>query len=92
MTDTEMVKKPSFWMAAKYRLALVAVTTMGLVGMVSAEINLSGISEMIVAFTGIIPDLMDLILAVLPMVFVLAFYSFILGLLAAILGLIKFNF
>jgi hypothetical protein len=92
MTDTEMVKKPSFWMAAKYRIALVAVTTMGLVGMVSAEINLSGISEMIVAFTGIIPDLMDLILAVLPMVFVLAFYSFILGLLAAILGLIKFNF
>jgi hypothetical protein len=92
MTDTDMVKKPSFWMAAKYRLALVAVTTMGLVGMVSAEINLSGISEMIVAFTGIIPDLMDLILAVLPMVFVLAFYSFILGLLAAILGLIKFNF
>jgi hypothetical protein len=92
MTDTEMVKKPSFWMEAKYRLALVAVTTMSFVGMASAEINLSGISEMIVAFTGIIPDLMDLILAVLPMVFVLAFYSFILGLLAAILGLIKFNF
>lgn len=89
-SDT-MRSVPSFNMAFAVGFMFMLVSLVGVGAPVSAEVNLSGISDVITGFTGIIPDLMDLIIAVIPMVFTLAVYSFIIGLLAAILGLIKVN-
>ena len=92
MTEAEVVKKPSFWMAAKYRIVTMSVMLTGLVASASAAIDLSNISDLIVAITGVIPDIIDLVTAIVPLMVYMALISFLIGLLASILGIIKFKF
>lgn len=73
-----------------FALAFMFMLTV-LVVPVSAEINLSGITEVIDAFVGIIDDILELVLAIIPIWFVMQILAFIFGLLTAILAMIKFK-
>lgn len=73
-----------------FALAFVFMLTV-LVVPASAEINLSGISEVIDAFVLIIDDILNLVLAIIPIWFVMQILAFIFGLLTAILGMINFR-
>lgn len=73
-----------------FALAFMFMLTV-LVAPASAEINLSGISEVIDAFVLIIDDILNLVLAIIPIWFVMQILAFIFGLLTAILGMINFR-
>lgn len=73
-----------------FALAFVFMLTV-LVVPASAEINLSGISEVIDAFVLVIDDIMELVLAIIPIWFVMQILAFIFGLLTAILAMINFK-
>lgn len=85
-TRTRSTGLPVF--AVPFALAFVFML-MALVAPVSAEINLSVITETINAFIGLIDPITDLVVAVVPLWFVIMILGFIMGLLGAILALIK---
>lgn len=58
---------------------------------VSAEINLSVITEVINAFIEIIDPIVSLVIAIVPLWFIMQILAFIMGLLAAILAMIRFG-
>jgi hypothetical protein len=92
MTEQVSVKGPSrFAMALKYRLAVASVMISGLVGMASATVNFTPITDLIDAVVGIIPSLMDLIVAIAPMIVLISIVSFLVYFFRdTILGMLKF--
>lgn len=90
-------QKPRTWtpvMNAAFVLAFVGLLV-SLAGFgapaAAAEINLTVISDVINAFTGIIEPITNLLISVVPLWFIMQILAFIMGLLAAILGMIKFG-
>lgn len=79
------------FLAVPFALAFVFMLMVLVAPPASAEINLSGITEVIDAFIGIVDDILDLVMAILPIWFVMQILSFIMGLLAAILAMIHFK-
>lgn len=75
-------------LAVPFALAFVFML-MALVAPASAEINLTVITDVIDAFVGIIDDILELVIAIVPIWFVMQILGFIMGLLAAILAMIK---
>lgn len=73
---------------AVWATSLVLAGTL-MVQQVSAEINLSVITDTINAFIGLIDPITSLIIAIVPLWFVIMILGFIMGLLGAILALIK---
>lgn len=73
-----------------FALAFVIALT-ALAVPVSAEINLSVITEVVNAFIDIIDDLLNLVIAIVPIWFIMQILAFIMGLLGAILAMIKFG-
>ena len=69
--------KPSFWTAAKYRLALLGSSSLVLVGVSSAAINFTPIQELLTAVVDLIPTFMDLVVAIAPLIVVIAVVGFI---------------
>lgn len=57
----------------------------------AVTINLSVITDVINAFIGVIEPLVNLVIAIIPLWFILEMVGFIMGLLAAILAMIKFR-
>jgi len=57
--------------------ALVAVGGTTIIGSVSAAINFTPITELIEAVTGLIPSLMDLVIALAPLIVTMAIISFL---------------
>lgn len=76
------------FLGVPFSLAFVFML-MALVSPVSAEINLSVITDTINAFIGLIDPITDLVIAIVPLWFVIMILGFIMGLLGAILMLIK---
>ena len=56
-----------------------------------AELNLTPISELITGFTGFMPDLVTLIVAMIPVVVVCALAKFFPEIFNRILGMLKFK-
>ena len=75
---------PAFALAFVFALAALTVP-------VSAEINLSVITEVINAFIVVIDPIVNLVIAIVPLWFIMQILGFIMGLLAAILAMIKFG-
>ena len=73
------------WQSMKIRAALAAGSGMGLVGLASAEVNFTTISELIDAVTGLIPDFLDLVVAIAPLLVTVAIIGFVLKFLDRIL-------
>lgn len=73
---------------AVWAISLVLAGTL-MVQQVAAEINLSVITETVNAFIGLIQPITDLVIAIVPLWFVIMILGFIMGLLAAILNLIQ---
>ncbi|MDD5189309.1 MAG: hypothetical protein PHF57_13975 [Methanoregula sp.] len=57
----------------------------------AADINLTVISDVINAFIGILTPITNLIIAIVPLWFVLQILAFIMGLMGAVLAMIKFG-
>ena len=85
---------------ATKRSPLVALATFGIplafavvliAQPVAAEINLSVITDVVNAFIDIIDDLLNLVIAIVPIWFIMQILAFIMGLLGAILAMIKFG-
>ena len=91
MTEEVTTTKPSFVMAAKYRIALVMTSGLALVGMASAAINFTPIQELLTAVIGLIPSFMDLVVAIAPLVVVIAIVGFILKFLDRIISMLNFD-
>ena len=89
-SDTVMAEpaaKPlSRWQSVKIRAALLAGSGMGLVGLAAAEVNFTTISELIDAVTGLIPDFLDLVVAIAPLLVTVAIIGFVLKFLDRILA------
>lgn len=76
----------------KYRLAMSAVFLTGLVVSVSASTPLNGtINPILVDAASLFPYLVDLIVACVPLILVLAIVGFIVTLFAIILSKVKFR-
>jgi len=91
--NPETVTKTGF----KKRMAQYAIgvgtTTLALISMVppaaAVDVNLSVITDVINAFIGLLEPITNLIIAIVPLWFILAILGFIMGLLATVLGMIK---
>lgn len=70
-----------------YRIALVSLATLGLAAGVSAEVNLSAISEVIQAIVDVVPDLIDLVVGIVPIIVVISLVGFIVALLDKIISM-----
>jgi hypothetical protein len=57
----------------------------------AVDINLTVISDVINAFIGILEPITNLIIAIVPLWFVLQILAFIMGLMGAVLAMIKFG-
>jgi hypothetical protein len=73
-----------------YRMALTALMLSGLVGMASAATLNDTIGPILQGLAEIFVPLLAMILAAIPIIIALAVVGFILGILAAILGKLKF--
>ena len=91
MTEEVSVKKPSFLMSAKVRIAGIMTSGLVLVGMASAAINFTPIQELLPAVIDLIPSFMDLVVAIAPLVVVIAIVSFILKFLDKIIAMLNFG-
>ena len=84
--QTEPAAKPlSRWESMKMRAALAAGSGMALVGAASAEIDFTNISSLIQDVVGILPDFMDLIIGVAPLIVTMAIVTFIVSFINKIL-------
>jgi hypothetical protein len=94
-SKVETVKKPgkrSVMGALAMTLCFAAVFGLAMVQPAAAvTINLSVITDVINAFIGILEPITNLIIAIVPLWFVLQILAFIMGLLTAVLAMIKFN-
>ena len=81
-------KKPKF-MRARVWLMTAAATGAGLVSTVSAGNITDGISPVIIDVTELLPLMLALVIAALPIIVALAVIGFLLGLFDGILGKIK---
>ncbi len=76
--------------AVRRRIALVGLLSAGLVYGAAAEINLTDISNIIhEVVVNVLPDLMDLIIGIVPIIMTLAIVGFLVAFFDRILGLIK---
>ena len=75
------------WMGAR-KLALVTLATTALAAGVSAEVNLSSISEVITAIVDLVPDLIDLVVGIVPIIVVIALVGFIVAFFDKILAML----
>ena len=83
--------KPSFWTAAKYRLALLGSSSLVLVGVSSAAVNFTPIQELLTAVVDLIPTFMDLVVSIAPLVVTIAIISFVIKFLNQIINMLNFN-
>ncbi len=89
-TMTKQVKKSLGHMLA-VTLGISAVFGILAAPAMAVEMNLTVISDVINAFIGILSPITNLIIAIVPLWFILQILAFIMGLMAAVLGMIKFN-
>jgi hypothetical protein len=90
MTEEVSVTKPSFLMSAKYRIAAALLTSSFVfVGLASAAINFTPISELLQAVVSLIPDLMDLVVGVAPLIVVIAIVGFLVKFLDRIIQMLQ---
>jgi hypothetical protein len=82
-------KVKSFAVGAKVKIVGLGVTAMGLVASVSAGNITDGISPVITDVTELLPLMLNLVIAALPIIVALAVIGFLLGLFDGILGKIK---
>lgn len=88
-TEAHPSNVPSIWMGAKYRIMIAGTSLMGLVGMASAAIDFSNISALIQAVTGLIPDFVQLVIEMAPLLVTIAIISFIVAFFDKILAMLK---
>ena len=74
---------------AKYRLAVLAATMVGLVASVSAGALNTSISDLLYEVTTLFPSLVDLVIAAIPVIVVIALAAFIVGFLDGIIKKLK---
>ncbi len=85
-TMTKPVKKSlDHMLVATLAFAIFAAPAM------AVDINLTVISDVINAFIGILEPITNLIIAIVPLWFVLQILAFIMGLMGAVLAMIKFG-
>ena len=63
-----------------FKMRILAVTTVSLIGLVQyahATVNFTPIAELITAVTGLIPSLMDLVIALAPLIVTMAIVGFL---------------
>ena len=77
---------PTTW---KIRIAMLATMAAGMVGYASAAINWTPISEIIDGLVSFLPDLLDLVMGMLPIIIVISVVTFVVGYLDRILAAIK---
>lgn len=86
VTAEPAAKPLSRWQYMKVRAALAAGSGLSLVGLASAEVDFSNISSLIQDVTGLIPDFMDLVIAIAPLLVTIAIIGFVLKFLDKILS------
>lgn len=91
MPEQDTPQKPSILMAAKYRLAMLMTSSFVLVGMASAAVNFTPITELLQAVIDLIPTFMDLVVNIAPLVVVIAIVAFILKFLDKIIAMLNFG-
>jgi uncharacterized membrane protein len=69
--------------------ALIAVAGTSLIGYASATIDFTNISELLQAVVTLIPDLMDLVIGIAPLLVTIAIIAFVIGFLKSILEWIR---
>ena len=87
-----MLPEMKAWVKDRKEKLLFAAAALGaplLALGVSAEVNLSGVSEVITAIVDIIPDLIDLVVGIVPIIVVIALVGFIVTFFDRILGMLK---
>jgi len=72
-----------------HRLTLVMLGATAMTAAVSAEVNLSGISDVITAIVDIVPDLLDLIVGIVPIIVTIALVGFLVKFFDKILGMLN---
>lgn len=77
--DKVKEKMANVFASAKAKLAITTVSLVGLVASVSAAVNFTPITELITAVTGIIPSLMELVVALAPLIITMAIIAFLVG-------------
>jgi hypothetical protein len=83
--DTEKVKD---WFAAR-RVALVGLVAAGIAYSASAAVNLTEITNLIQAIVGIVPDLIDLVVGIAPLIVVIALIGFLVKFFPKILDMLN---
>jgi len=91
MTEEVSTQKPGLIATFKYRFAIAMTSGLALVGMASAAINFTPIQELLTAVIGLIPSFMDLVVAIAPLVVVIAIVGFILKFLDRIISMLNFG-
>jgi hypothetical protein len=74
---------------ARYRLAVLTAMMVGLVASVSAGDLNDSISALLASVTGLFPSLVDLVVAAIPVIVVIALAAFIVGFLDSIIRKLK---
>jgi len=77
------------WVQAR-RLTLVGLAAAAMAAGASAEVNLSGISEVITAIVDLVPDLLDLVIGIVPIIVTIALVGFLVKFFDRILGMLKY--
>lgn len=87
MQEKEMKKdkKKGIVQKLKLKAALVLAILMTMPGMAAATINFTSVVEILEATVAIFPPLVEIIIAVVPVLIIVAIVSFVLGLFGAIL-------
>ena len=76
------------WLAAR-KVALLGLAATGLVWGASAEVNLTEITNLIQAIVGIVPDLIDLVIGIAPLIVVIALIGFLVKFFPKILDMLN---
>lgn len=76
-------------MEVRYRIAVLAVMMTGLVASVSAGALNTSVSDLLAAVTTLFPSLVDLVIAAIPVIVVIALAAFIVGFLDGIIKKLK---
>jgi hypothetical protein len=81
-------EKVKGWLAAR-KVALMGLAATGLVWAASAAVDLGEISSLIQAIVGIVPDLMDLVVGIAPLIVVIALIGFLVKFFPKILDMLN---
>lgn len=90
MKQEAVSEKPGLWSRMKYRLVAAGTAGAGLVGMASAEINWTAITDVVDGLaTYLIPSFVSLVTAAVPLLITLAVVGFVMSFMDRILDMLK---